>query len=251
MSIRTITLTTSLWLLPAIVVTLLITLWGDLSFASLSTFLAEFDQQKVTALVKDAGMIGPLLLMGILALAIVFSPLPSAPIAMAAGALYGHYEGTLYVFLGSLMGSSVAFWIARSLGYNAARGWLQQRFPHWETMNQNRLLLAIMVSRLIPFISFDLVSYAAGITPIIYWRFLLATAIGILPASFMLAHLGQSTLDQSLWLNGLIIVLIILGMWLMAKNSGDVSGESETSNPERDQRNAESAKSDVKKVQIK
>ncbi len=219
MNYRKFALTTLIWLLPVIAVTLAFAPWGDLEFSGIGTGLVELDQQWVTAFVTEAGLFGPLMLMAIMAAAILFSPLPSAPIAMAAGALYGHYEGTFYVFVGSLIGSSLAFWIARKLGYNAARCWLQQRFPHWETMNQTRLLLAIMVSRLIPFISFDLVSYAAGITPIVYWRFLLATAVGIFPASFALAHLGESAMDQSLLINALFVLVIALGMWLLGRKA--------------------------------
>ena len=48
----------------------------------------------------------------------------------------------------------------------------------------------VFVSRLLPFISFDLVSYAAGLTPLKTWRFAVATLAGIIPASFLLAHFG-------------------------------------------------------------
>ncbi len=49
----------------------------------------------------------------------------------------------------------------------------------------------MFVSRLIPFISFDIVSYAAGLTKIKVWRFTLATFAGIIPASFLLARFGS------------------------------------------------------------
>jgi len=48
----------------------------------------------------------------------------------------------------------------------------------------------VFVSRLLPFISFDVVSYAAGLTSLSLWRFALATLAGILPTSFLLAHFG-------------------------------------------------------------
>jgi len=48
----------------------------------------------------------------------------------------------------------------------------------------------VFASRLLPFISFDVVSYAAGLTTLTLWRFALATLAGILPASFLLAHFG-------------------------------------------------------------
>jgi uncharacterized membrane protein YdjX (TVP38/TMEM64 family) len=48
----------------------------------------------------------------------------------------------------------------------------------------------VFASRLLPFISFDVISYAAGLTVLSYWRFALATLAGIAPASFLLAHFG-------------------------------------------------------------
>lgn len=49
----------------------------------------------------------------------------------------------------------------------------------------------VFVSRLLPFISFDIVSYAAGLTVLSFWRFALATLAGIVPMSFLLAHFGE------------------------------------------------------------
>jgi membrane protein DedA with SNARE-associated domain len=49
-------------------------------------------------------------------LAIVFSPLPSAPIALASGTVYGHTLGTLYVLIGAEVGALAAFGIARLVG---------------------------------------------------------------------------------------------------------------------------------------
>jgi uncharacterized membrane protein YdjX (TVP38/TMEM64 family) len=48
----------------------------------------------------------------------------------------------------------------------------------------------VFVSRLLPFVSFDLVSYAAGLTSLSAWRFALATLAGVLPTAFLLAHFG-------------------------------------------------------------
>jgi uncharacterized membrane protein YdjX (TVP38/TMEM64 family) len=39
-----------------------------------------------------------------------------------------------------------------------------------------------------PFLSFDIISYAADLTPLKIWRFAVATLLGIIPASFLLAH---------------------------------------------------------------
>tara|TARA_R110002167_G_scaffold208253_1_gene412291 strand:+ start:14068 stop:14730 length:663 start_codon:yes stop_codon:yes gene_type:complete len=190
-------------------------LWSWLDHFSLSSSFDWSDPQVIIDLARQSGMAGPLVIVAAMSAAIVFSPLPSAPIAMAAGAIYGHYEGTFYVFVGALLGASIAFGIARVLGFTAAHDWLDQRFPAWKLGDQRRLMWLVMLSRLLPFISFDLVSYAAGVTQLSYGRFFIATSVGILPASFLLAHFGEAAMEQSLLINGVILValLIAAGIW--------------------------------------
>lgn len=197
-------------------------LWSALDHFSIALPIEWTEPQTVVAYVKHAGLFGPLVITLGLAAAIVFSPLPSAPIAMAAGAAYGHYEGTLYVFAGSLVGASVAFGIARVLGFDAAHRWLEQRFPSWKLGDQRRLMWLILITRLMPFVSFDLVSYAAGVTALSYGRFLLATAVGILPASFLLAHFGAAAMEQSLTFNLVIILLLFVfsAVWRLRSGKG-------------------------------
>ena len=140
--------------------------------------------------VDRLGPWGPVAVIGLMALAILVSPIPSAPIALAAGALYGHAWGTLYVLLGAEIGALAAFGIARLVGYAALRRWLGERLSLGWLGSQNALMGLVFVSRLLPFVSFDVISYAAGLTALSVWRFAIATLSGIVPASFLLAHFG-------------------------------------------------------------
>jgi len=49
-----------------------------------------------------------------------------------------------------------------------------------------------------PFVSFDMISYAAGLSRLHAWRFALATLAGIIPASFLLAHVGGEAVSGDL-----------------------------------------------------
>lgn len=152
------------------------------------------------AIIPDAGALklevgklgpwGPLAVIALMVLAILVSPIPSAPIALAAGALYGHTWGTLYVLLGAEIGALAAFGIARLAGHEVLRHWLGERLSLGWFGSQNALMGLVFASRLLPFVSFDLVSYAAGQTVLSWWRFAVATLAGIVPASFLLAHFG-------------------------------------------------------------
>ncbi|MFZ2155678.1 MAG: VTT domain-containing protein [Bradyrhizobium sp.] len=141
--------------------------------------------------IEHMGIWGPLAVIALMVLAVLVSPVPSAPIAMAAGAVFGHTWGTLYVVAGAEAGALAAFAIARLLGKAAVHRWVGERLPAGMIGSQNALTWIVFASRLLPFVSFDLVSYAAGLTLLSAWRFALATLAGIIPASFLLAHFGH------------------------------------------------------------
>lgn len=152
---------------------------------------AIMDGAVLRGAIEHAGAAGPLAVIGLMATAIVVTPIPSAPIALAAGAAYGHVWGTLYVLVGSTAGAAIAFAVARLLGYEALRRWFGgRRFPQF-LGSQNALMAIVFGTRLLPFVSFDIVSYTAGLTLLATWRFVVATLAGIAPASFLLAHFGS------------------------------------------------------------
>lgn len=140
-------------------------------------------------LAKDR-VLGPLIVIGLMAFAVVASPIPSAPIALAAGAAYGHINGTVYVVIGAEVGALIAFGLGRWLGRDVLLKWFGARIDIGLLGSQNALTAIVLFSRLMPFLSFDLVSYAAGLSVLQTWRFALATLTGIIPASFLLAHFG-------------------------------------------------------------
>ncbi|WP_244935044.1 MULTISPECIES: TVP38/TMEM64 family protein [Amorphaceae] len=170
------------------------------------------DGEALEQAVMRLGPLGPLLIIGLMTVAIVMSPIPSAPIALASGAAYGHFWGALYVAIGSETGALVAFGISRLIGYDALRAWLGARLPtgalHRFVGSQTALMAVVFATRLMPFLSFDIISYAAGLTPLRTWRFAVATFLGIIPASFLLAHFGDELASGDLWRAGVTVLVL-------------------------------------------
>jgi len=195
------------FLIGVCTVILLIVLYWQLKQNDALTLFT--DAATIRAFILEAGFWAPVLVIGLLTVTIVMSPLPSAPIALASGALFGHVWGTIYVTIGSLLGAIIAFFIARLLGHDI----IKKRFGDRQYLgllgSQNALMLTVCISRLIPFISFDVVSYAAGITVITFWRFAIATFVGIIPASFLLAHFGSEMASADT--QRITITVILLG----------------------------------------
>ena len=158
--------------------------------------------------IEKQGPIGPFLIIGLMMIAIIMSPIPSAPIALVSGAIYGHTIGTIYIVIGSVLGATSAFFIARIAGIDVTRRWLGNHYGKGLSGSQNMLMIIIFISRLLPFISFDMISYAAGVTSLSFWRFAIATLAGIIPASFLLAHFGSELASAESHRIGLTILLL-------------------------------------------
>ncbi|ALG91119.1 MULTISPECIES: TVP38/TMEM64 family protein [Actibacterium] len=148
------------------------------------------DGERLEMLVAHAGLWGPALIITLMTVAVVASPIPSAPIALAAGAAYGHLWGTVQVVIGAELGALIAFGLARVLGHDVLRRVFGDRVDAGLLGSQSALTATVFASRLMPFVSFDMISYAAGLSRLHVWRFALATLAGIVPASFLLAHFG-------------------------------------------------------------
>ncbi len=187
--------------------TVIITL-GYIVLLRTGTLSLFMDSERLHTAIQNAGAMGPLVIIGFFMIAVVINPLPSAPIALAAGFAYGHTWGTVYVVIGSVSGAFIAFTIARLLGHDILNRWFGEKLKMGLLGSQLGLMGMIVVFRLLPFISFDIVSYAAGLTNITWWRFLLATTVGIIPVSFLLAHFGSEMTTGDPGRIGITILLL-------------------------------------------
>jgi uncharacterized membrane protein YdjX (TVP38/TMEM64 family) len=103
--------------------------------------------------------------------------------------LFGWFWGGALLFWASAMaGAGLCFGIARALGRptverlsggSAVLAGIDRFFEKYGTYS-------VLTARLLLFISFDVVSYADGLTPMRFGRFLLATGIVRLPATLAL-----------------------------------------------------------------
>jgi len=187
-----------------------------IQFTSLQDFLAP---EKLTSILRDLGVAGPFVLMGLMTLAVVVSPIPSLPLDLAAGAAYGPFWGAVYVLIGAEVGAIISFLIGRALGRDVLSRWLKRDITFCEQCSDHHLLGLMIVARLVPIFSFDIVSYGAGLTKMSLKAFAFATLLGMIPPTFALTYLGSAvvTVQWPFILSGVLLVVIFLFLpqWIM------------------------------------
>lgn len=121
----------------------------------------------------------------------VVAPLPAFLITFANAAVFGWLWGAALSWSSAMVGALLCFAIAKFLG----RGVVEKLTSKTALESVDGFFdrhgnYAILVARLLPFISFDIVSYAAGLTSMRLGPFLLATGIGQLPATLIYSYVG-------------------------------------------------------------
>ena len=118
--------------------------------------------------------------------------LPGAVIlTLAGGFVFGSVPATLYVNIGATAGATLAFVAARYV----LRAWVEHKFGKWlEPLQQGFARNAfsyLMTLRLIPLFPFFVVNLVSGLTRVNVGTYVAATALGIIPGSFVYAYAGR------------------------------------------------------------
>ena len=149
----------------------------------------------------------------------IAAPLPAFLITFANANLFGWWKGAALSWSSAMAGAAVCFFIARILGRDVAekltsKAGLEQIDTFFERYGKN----TILICRLLPFVSFDIVSYAAGLTSMSFSSFFIATGIGQLPATIIYSYVGSMlTGGAKLMVTALMILFALSALIFMLR----------------------------------
>lgn len=166
---------------------LLVYLW-----ASQQADVNPLTPEGLKQLVDQAGVWGILAYTAIIALAVVISPIPGAPLTVAAGAVWGAIPAAIYSVIGGFLGGLLAYFIGRSLGRTAVKALTGKAIYFSKERGEWLLGGLILMTRLLPVFSFDLISYGAGLTNLSWPIYAASTLLGMIPSTLLLTYMGQS-----------------------------------------------------------
>ena len=180
-----------------------------------------FRPENIQVRLESAGAFAPAFYILLMAMAVVISPIPSLPLDIAAGAFFGTLMGTVYSVVGALFGSMISFMIARFLGREFIAKYLGGHINFCTACSDKLLTKIVFLSRLLPVVSFDIVSYGAGLTKMSLNKFSLATFLGMIPLTFLYNYSGSVLIFGKglTFALGLVMVVLffVLPRWLEGK----------------------------------
>jgi uncharacterized membrane protein YdjX (TVP38/TMEM64 family) len=170
-------------------------------------------------LILSWGVAAPLMSILLMILQAVIAPLPAFLITASNGLAFGVYWGTVISWVGAMLGAFVSFMISRLFFETFAKRLLGEKkgMKYLDRISSKYGFKVVLIARLLPFISFDLISYVAGLSTIKVGSFLLATGVGMLPATIVYTVVGYEMENLKKYSEGLFAfsMVAILGLALI------------------------------------
>jgi uncharacterized membrane protein YdjX (TVP38/TMEM64 family) len=169
---------------------------GLLVFVALTRQLGGYVPE-LAGWVENQGALGPLIFIAAYIVGVV-AFLPGALLTLTGGALFDLVQGTVYVFVAAVIGSSLAFLAARYL----ARGFIEEKLRHHprfaalDSAVADQGLKIVFLLRLSPAFPFNFMNYALGVTRVSFRDYLIAS-IGMLPGTLLYVYYGKVAGDAA------------------------------------------------------
>ena len=191
--------------------------------------ISKLDTAVVIEYLRSYGKLAILVSFILMVLQSIVAPIPAFLITLSNAAIFGWWQGAILSWSSAMVGAALCFFIARVLGRDAvekltSKGAMESIDVFFERYGN----YAIAICRLLPFVSFDFVSYAAGLTNMRFWSFFIATGLGQLPATIVYSYVGgtltggaQKLFVGLLTLFALSIVIGIVKKVYNDKHKGD------------------------------
>lgn len=184
------------------------------------TLLRHINIRSLRRYIVSFGPLAALVFVAIYSLKAIFVVLPSVVLTVLAGNIFGPIKGFLLTMIGIYFSSTLAFYLAKSLGKpfvdKITKGKLLKLDENIE-VHGLKIILFMRLSTLFPY---DPLSYAAGLTKIKYNDFIIASMIGICPEMLAYSYLGQSMrhpFSKKIFIPIIIIILLAFGGSLIYK----------------------------------
>ena len=169
------------------------------------------DRHQLKKVIKSFGPYSPLVFILLQIIQVVIAPIPGEAIEFLGGYLFGVWAGMLYSMIGLILGSWLAFSVARIFEKRAVERFvspeLRKKFDY--LIGHEGVILSFLLF-LIPGFPNDTLCYILGLTPMHLGIFLIISTIGRVPGTLMAILQGAKAFDQQY-----TILLILLGISIL------------------------------------
>ena len=184
-----------------------------------SPFKGFFTARGLTDFVENAGFWAPLSFIIMYAAGVCLF-IPGTVLTGIGAAIFGPYQGFVYVWFGAMLGATGAFFIARYLGRDFAASMIGERLSKYDKAIERNGFATVLYLRLIYF-PFTPMNFGMGLTRVRFWDYFAGTGLGIIVGTFIFTFFIGTI--RNVWISGdwsgllswqVFLSLILLGFSL-------------------------------------
>lgn len=158
---------------------------------NITAMFATGDFEVVGEFIDEYGIYAMLVSAALMVFQSLMAPLPAFLITFANANLFGWWQGAILSWSSAMLGACLCFYISRILGRDVVEKLTSKvGLEYIDEFFKKYGKHSILIARLLPFMSFDIVSYAAGLTSMGFVSFFIATGLGQLPATIIYSYVG-------------------------------------------------------------
>jgi len=141
--------------------------------------------------------------------------------------LFGTLLGSALAWVGAMIGAAIGYWVARTVGHDVLARWLKRYKRADAAVADARNLGGMLRLRLFPVIPLGTANFVGGLARVPFERYMLATAIGIVPSTVIFTYFADSLLEgvghghtnamRSLIISSVLLILLSLTPKLFAR----------------------------------
>lgn len=173
--------------------------------------------------INDQGIFSAFYMIGIICLQIIIAFIPGEPFEIAAGYVFGFWQGTLLCLLGSCLASGIIMLLVKKWGTKIIYVFFSKDKLNelWFLNDQKRLNFWTFIAYLIPGSPKDIMTYAIGLTNMKLTTFMLLSTIARIPSiitsTFSGNALGEENYMIALFSFVFTLLISIVGLIFYAK----------------------------------
>jgi uncharacterized membrane protein YdjX (TVP38/TMEM64 family) len=215
-------------------------LWNQI----VKTYDFLHDRQQLKGFIRSFGPYSPLAYILLQVLQVVIAPIPGGAVEFLGGYLFGVKAGFLYSMIGLILGSWLAFSLARIFEKIAVEKFVSEETrKKFDYLVEHEGAILSFILFLLPGFPKDALCYILGLTPMHLGIFLIISTVGRIPGTLMAILQGAKAFEHEYYafgilLGGSALVLLVFYIYheeihnlikkLKEVKKGDFEGENDT-----------------------
>ncbi|MHC1743343.1 MAG: TVP38/TMEM64 family protein [Syntrophobacteraceae bacterium] len=179
----------------AVLVLFIITAVIIIRFTPVREFLTA---ERLGQVLEQAGFLAPLAYVVVYAVGVCLF-VPGTLLTTLGAAIFGPYFGFLYVWVGAMIGSTLAFFIGRYLGRDFAASLIGDKLKKYDEAVERKGFATVLYLRLVYF-PFTPMNFGMGLTRVRFRDYFAGTGLGIIVGTFIFTFFVGTVKD--VWVSG-------------------------------------------------